>query len=41
MEQIGGQLGVIAAALSLDLIDDELGVSFHEELLNHQRQGCT
>jgi hypothetical protein len=30
MEEIGGQLRVIAAAFSLDLLDDELGVSFHE-----------
>jgi hypothetical protein len=34
VEQIGSQLGVVAAAFSLDLLDDELGVSFHEELLN-------
>jgi hypothetical protein len=41
MDQIGSQLQVIAGAISLDLLDDELGVSFHEELLNPQRQGCT
>jgi hypothetical protein len=34
VEQIGGQLGVIAAAFSLYLLDEELGVSFHEELSN-------
>jgi hypothetical protein len=32
MEQIGSQLRVIARAISLDLLDNELGVSFHEEL---------
>jgi hypothetical protein len=41
MDQISSQLRVIAGAISLDLFDDELGVSFHEELLNPQRQGCT
>jgi hypothetical protein len=41
MEQIGGQLQIIATAISLDLLDDELGVSFHEELPNPQQQGCT
>jgi hypothetical protein len=32
MEQIGGQLWIVATAMSLDLLDDELGVSFHKEL---------
>jgi hypothetical protein len=32
MEQIGSQLRVIPGAISLDLLDNELGVSFHEEL---------
>jgi hypothetical protein len=32
MEQIGSQLWVIAGAISLDLFDNELGASFHEEL---------
>jgi hypothetical protein len=32
MEQIGDQLQIMATAISLDLLDDELGVSFHEEL---------
>jgi hypothetical protein len=41
VEQIGSQLWVIVGAISLDLLDDELGVSFHEELLNPQRQGYT
>jgi hypothetical protein len=27
---------VIAGAISLDLLDNELGVSFHEELLDPQ-----
>jgi hypothetical protein len=36
MEQISGQLGLIAAAFSLDLFDDELGVYFHGELPNPQ-----
>jgi hypothetical protein len=39
VEQIGSKLWVIAGAISLDLLDDELGVSFHEELLDPQRQG--
>jgi hypothetical protein len=37
VEQIGGQLGVVATSLSLDLLDDELRASFHKELLNPQR----
>jgi hypothetical protein len=41
MEQIGSQLRVIAGAISLDLLDNELGVSLHEELSDPQRQGCT
>jgi hypothetical protein len=41
VEQLGSQLQVIAGAISLDLLDDELGVSFHEELLNLHQQGCT
>jgi hypothetical protein len=32
VEQMGGQLWIIAATISLNLLDDELGVSFHEEL---------
>jgi hypothetical protein len=28
VEQVGGQLGIIATAFSLDLLDDELGVTF-------------
>jgi hypothetical protein len=32
---------VIAGAISLDLLDNELGVSFHEELPDPQRQGYT
>jgi hypothetical protein len=30
MDQIGSQLGIIAAALPFDLLDDELGVASHE-----------
>jgi hypothetical protein len=41
MEQIGGQVQIIATTISLDLLDDELGVSFHKELSNPQQQGCT
>jgi hypothetical protein len=41
MEQIGSQLWVIAGAIFLDLLDNELGVSFHVELSDPQRQGCT
>jgi hypothetical protein len=37
VEQIGGQLGIVATSLSLDLLDDELRASFHKELLNPQR----
>jgi hypothetical protein len=36
MEQIGSQLWVIAGAISLDLLDNELRVSFHEELPDPQ-----
>jgi hypothetical protein len=32
VEQIDSQLRVITEAISLDLLDNELGVSFHEEL---------
>jgi hypothetical protein len=41
MEQMGGQLRIIATAVSLDLLHDELGLSFHKELPNPQRQCCT
>jgi hypothetical protein len=41
IEQIGSQLWVITGAISLDLLDNKLGVSFHEELPDPQRQGCT
>jgi hypothetical protein len=41
MEQVGGQLWVMATAISLDLLNDELGVCFHEELSHPQRQCCT
>jgi hypothetical protein len=36
MEQMGSQLRVIAGAISLDLLDNELGVSFDEELSDPQ-----
>jgi hypothetical protein len=39
MEQIGGQLWVITAAFALYLIDDELIISFHEQLSDPKRQG--
>jgi hypothetical protein len=29
MEQVGDQLGIIVAAFTLDLFDDQLGVTFH------------
>jgi hypothetical protein len=32
VEQIGSQLRIIAGAISLDLLDNKLGISFHEEL---------
>jgi hypothetical protein len=34
MEQVHSQLWVIVAALVLDLLDDELGVAFHKQLLD-------
>jgi hypothetical protein len=37
MKQIGSQLQVITGAISLDLLDNELGVSFDEELPDPQR----
>jgi hypothetical protein len=37
MEQIGSQLRVIVGEISFDLLNDELGVSFHEELPDPQR----
>jgi hypothetical protein len=36
MEQIGSRLWVFAGEISLDLLDNELGVSFHEELSDPQ-----
>jgi hypothetical protein len=39
MEQIGGQLWVIAAAFTLHLLDDELRIAFHEQLSDPKRQG--
>jgi hypothetical protein len=38
VEQIGNQLWIMAIAISLDLLDDELGVSFHEKLPHPQRK---
>jgi hypothetical protein len=32
MEQVRSQLWVIIAALALDLLDDELGVTLHKQL---------
>jgi hypothetical protein len=29
MEQVGGQLWIIATAFTLDLFDDQLGITFH------------
>jgi hypothetical protein len=29
MEQVGGQLWIVAAAFALDLLDDQLGITFH------------
>jgi hypothetical protein len=34
MEQVHSQLWVIVASLVLDLLDDELGVTLHKELLD-------
>jgi hypothetical protein len=39
MEQIGGQLWVIAAAFTLYSLDDELRIAFHEQLSDPKRQG--
>jgi hypothetical protein len=39
MEQIGGQLWVIAATFTLHLLDDELRIAFHEQLSDPKRQG--
>jgi hypothetical protein len=33
-EEVGGQLRIVATAFPLDLLEDELGVPFHEEILN-------
>jgi hypothetical protein len=32
MEQVRSQLRVIAAAVALDLLDDEMGVTLHKQL---------
>jgi hypothetical protein len=34
MEQVRRQLWVIVAAFTLDLLDDELGVTLHKQLSN-------
>jgi hypothetical protein len=38
MEQIHSQLRVIAAAFTLDLLDDELGVTLHKQTSNPNGQ---
>jgi hypothetical protein len=38
MEQVRNQLRVIAAALILDLLDDELGVALHKQLSDPKGQ---
>jgi hypothetical protein len=38
MEQVCNQLRVIAAALILDLLDDELGVTLHKQLSDPKGQ---
>jgi hypothetical protein len=38
IEQICSQLQVIAVALTLDLLDDELGVALHKQLSNPKGQ---
>ena len=32
LDEVCCELGLVAAALAPDLLDDELGVSFHQEL---------
>jgi hypothetical protein len=34
MEQIGGQLRIVAAALLLNLFDDQLRITLHQQLSN-------
>jgi hypothetical protein len=29
MEQVGNQLSIVVAAFTLDLLDDQLGITFH------------
>jgi hypothetical protein len=38
MEQVCNQLRVIAPALTLDLLDDELGVTLHKQLSDPKGQ---
>jgi hypothetical protein len=38
MEQVHNQLRVIAAAFTLDLLDDELGMTHHKKLSDHKGQ---
>jgi hypothetical protein len=38
MQQVCSQLWVIAAALTLDLLDDELGVTLHKQLSDPKGQ---
>jgi hypothetical protein len=39
--QVGDQIGIIAATLPFDLLDDELGDAFHEQLPDPKGQSCT
>jgi hypothetical protein len=37
MEQVGGQLWIIVAAFTLDLLDDQLGITFLQQLPDPKR----
>jgi hypothetical protein len=41
MEQVGGQLRIIAIAVPLNLFDDQLGVALHLQLSDPRRQHGT
>jgi len=40
MNEVCRELGIVAAALPSDLLDDQLGVSFHQKLPDPKTQGC-
>jgi len=40
MNEVCRELGIVAAALPSNLLDDQLGVAFHQKLSDPKTQGC-